>query len=553
MTVHVGEVMQLPLMQNTVLIAGRAGLDREIETANIADSPDIANWMRPNQLLLTTAYHFRERPEGLIPFLHRLNDIGCAGLAVKTKRYIDVLPEGMIQAADRLAFPLIELPNNLLLGDVLNQILERVLNEKHVELQRAFEVHRRFSDLFLRGASMSDIARTLHALIKRPVLILNTRGEVSGYSDAKAGRLAATGAAGDLRAALKAASFREHEVTAVRWNASETADVYPVLVGGSCKGYLCVLNDGAASASLAMMPLEQASHVVAFEHMRQEALAEGEKRLRRQFFHDWLDQRLSREEIDSRARIYGLSAGEGCLVAVSSADPAPEEPFPKRPGNDPEGRLEQDLSRARQYFESAQTRAVCELKGKRLLVILPLAAEDSAAFDESRYLSLLQGLRQFLEAGRPDATFSCGVSSLAEHYRKIPQAYREADQALNNGYALRKKQFLYTYRTQQVTELLGSIPESKLRDFYVSSLGELAFSDLQEHRELLQTLDCYLNHDGSIAETAKALYIHRNTVLNRIARCEKLLRISAKDPTDTLKMRIALTIHRLYEDLANNG
>jgi DNA-binding PucR family transcriptional regulator len=42
------------------------------------------------------------------------------------------------------------------------------------------------------------------------------------------------------------------------------------------------------------------------------------------------------------------------------------------------------------------------------------------------------------------------------------------------------------------------------------------------------------------------MYLHRNTVINRINRCEIALNFSVKDPIDTLKIRIALVIHRMY-------
>jgi Purine catabolism regulatory protein-like family. len=544
MAATVRSVMQLPILSSTRLAGGSLGLDREIASANITDSPDIANWVRSNQLLLTTAYHFKDNPEGLIPLLYQLNDRQCAGLAIKTKRYVDVLPPGLVEAADSLRFPLIELPNNMLLGDVLNQILEHVLNDRQFELQRTLDVHRRFSDLFLRGASMSDISQTLASLVKRPVLILNAMRMPAGYSDSLRRRIETTDLAGQARGLIRSLPFAEGGWTSVPLNDEETLIVYPVDVAGLRKGYICVLNSAASvEATLNMMPLEQASYIVAYEHMRQEALKEGEKRLRRLFFSDWLDDRLGQAEAKRRCESYGIADGNPHLVAVCCADPSREG---KLASSDAERahQSEQWLERLGKLAEELPVPLLAELKAKYVVLLIRLPDTDATSYDEAEYTSLLKQLQSRLEDFFPEQRFSFGMSNRVSQLDKFPSAYQEARQALESGYSFRKSNFIQTYRTQQVTELLRSIPDKKLADFYYSSLLHFIQPDLPEHQELLKTLDVYLNCECSIAETAKLMFLHRNTVQNRINRCESLLQFSTRDPIDALKMRIALLIYR---------
>lgn len=544
MPITVDTILKLPLFSSTTLIGGFQGVGREVLSANITDSPDIANWIRPNQFLLTTAYNYKDEPESLIPFLHQLNEHHCAGLAIKTKRYIHTLPEGLVQTANELGIPLIELPNNMLLGDVLNQILEHVLSEKQAELQRAFEVHQRFSNLFLKGATMSDIAQTLASLIKRPILILNASCETVGNSDSLNRRIQLTNQLPPLQAALKTYSFPENKVTAIPWGINEFVDVYPVHVSGINKGYICVMNSGLSPIQpLHIMPLEQASPIVAYEQMRQEALAEGEKRLRRQFFNDWLDNRLSKEEITNRAGAYGISDTDSYVIAICAADPSPEGRLAARWDSD--HHCERWASLAEAFFSNEALKGtVCEVKDKRVVIMLPLL--ERKLQEETNIVELFTRLqKQLAEDKDSDTVFSLGISNSTESRSRFPNAYTEAKQALDNGYSLHKRQFIHTYRTQQVIELIQSIPENKLLDYYSACLGELAYTEQPERLELLRTLDVFLNHECSVSETARVMYVHRNTVQNRITRCEAMLRFSVKDPVDTLKMRIALVIHRL--------
>jgi purine catabolism regulator len=304
----------------------------------------------------------------------------------------------------------------------------------------------------------------------------------------------------------------------------------------------------AASRSLHpfyTMPLEQASHIVAYEQMKQDALVEGEKRLRRQFFSDWLDNRLSMEEVMNRVKNYPISDLESYLICICAADPSPEGHL--LTNFEQNARCERWLFQTEKFLEVYPRQVICEIKDNRLILILPTLTGDNKNFDEKEYVEIFRKLQQRLIEENQMTIFSIGFSNPVDHISKIPQAFSEAKQTLEIGYSLQKKQFIHTYRTQQVTELIRSLPDNKLNDFYSYCLGELAFTDQPERQELLNTLDVYLNHESSIAETAKVLFLHRNTVQNRINRCEALLNISLKDPIDTLKIRIALVIHRLNQ------
>ena len=61
--------------------------------------------------------------------------------------------------------------------------------------------------------------------------------------------------------------------------------------------------------------------------------------------------------------------------------------------------------------------------------------------------------------------------------------------------------------------------EQRAREFVVRTLGQLADAE----SELRDTLCLYIAEQFSAARAARALYTHRNTVLNRLQRAERLL------------------------------
>jgi purine catabolism regulator len=50
-----------------------------------------------------------------------------------------------------------------------------------------------------------------------------------------------------------------------------------------------------------------------------------------------------------------------------------------------------------------------------------------------------------------------------------------------------------------------------------------------------------------LSETAKRLYVHRNTVIYRLEKCEELIGRSLKEPDETLRLRLAFRIKALIQ------
>ncbi|RCK12668.1 hypothetical protein DT075_11185 [Bacillus licheniformis] len=55
-------MMKLPVFKGATLAAGKAGVTRNIEHINMMDAPDIADYLHHGELLVTTAYHLKDRP-----------------------------------------------------------------------------------------------------------------------------------------------------------------------------------------------------------------------------------------------------------------------------------------------------------------------------------------------------------------------------------------------------------------------------------------------------------------------------------------------------------
>jgi DNA-binding PucR family transcriptional regulator len=88
--------------------------------------------------------------------------------------------------------------------------------------------------------------------------------------------------------------------------------------------------------------------------------------------------------------------------------------------------------------------------------------------------------------------------------------------------------------------------ESLIQPRHEDAIAILAAYDARRRTELLRTLERHLGDRGSVAPTARALYIHPNTLRQRLGRIEHLTGL-ALAREDLLSLELALRLHRLRE------
>lgn len=126
----VREAIEMPVLQGVEVIAGKQGLNRVIHSVSIMDHPD-TSWIKRGDLLLTTGYVFKDDLEAQISLVRQLAKRGCAGLAIKLKRFIAAVPEEMIQEANTYGLPLIGLPYDAALSDLLVTFTHEIVSREN--------------------------------------------------------------------------------------------------------------------------------------------------------------------------------------------------------------------------------------------------------------------------------------------------------------------------------------------------------------------------------------------------------------------------------------
>ena len=150
------------------------------------------------------------------------------------------------------------------------------------------------------------------------------------------------------------------------------------------------------------------------------------------------------------------------------------------------------------------------------------------------------------DGGGGRRTFATGVSRPVTSLDGLPNAYDEALKAVSVGRQMQGSSAVAHFDDLGIHRLLALIPDSAdLRRFVEESLGELAGDESPENADLRRTLSVLIDTNMNVAETARTLFFHYNTLRYRIAKLERMLGPFGSDPQLRLTLALALKIHEM--------
>lgn len=161
-----------------------ADLTRRVITVESTEAPDVTKYIPQNTLLIMTGMVFRDEPEKMCRFLENLNECHCAALAIKLGRFLDTLDEKVLQTADALGLPILQIPMNKTLGNVYHDLLSFIWNNQNEHLLGALNAQQKISNLILQGSSLKNILENISMIFGRPVMVMDLFGNILAYGSA---------------------------------------------------------------------------------------------------------------------------------------------------------------------------------------------------------------------------------------------------------------------------------------------------------------------------------------------------------------------------------
>jgi GAF domain-containing protein len=241
-----------------------------------------------------------------------------------------------------------------------------------------------------------------------------------------------------------------------------------------------------------------------------------EKNLIKDFFEELAGGRATGD-------LEGRAARLGCLLDAAHLVLA------ARPVDD-------ELERA---LASAVPGSLFDRREDSLRALLRVPSGDAAGV-VARVRAVHEGL------GRPVAV---GLSSVCADVRSLAAGFEEAEQAVLGTTVLGREPGVLAFDELGAYKYLLRIAlEGGVRDATVEAVAKLAAYDSARGSSLLVTLEEFLKRRGSVSATAEALFVHQNTLRQRLRRIADLSGLDLRRE-DWLLVEIAVKMVRLRSTL----
>lgn len=549
--ITVEDVINMALPAGTTLVAGRAGLGREVTwAARIRSAPPAFGHLAGGELVILPITVLAELDERLQ--LHeaigRLAELGVAAAAV-----LGPIDKAARDAAEQAGLPLLALPKGADVG-ALERDAARLISERRREVQhRGQEVLRRLMDLAIAGEPLGDIVRELAQIGGRPVVLEARDGRLLAYH--------AAGKAPPSREMIEPLIQRDRPVVA-RWLRS-TAEASPAdpptaiyeldsvwarlvapVIGrdGLLGSVSLIVPRGRATPEDAQITARGGA-ACAVVLAREQAAATVRREVELHVLDEVLDGALRSEAtLLHQAKRLGHDLLAPHVAIVARVDSTGSGPVRAGSGDQRWDGLEEAIAR---LGSTRGGRVLWRIRNNGAEFVF--RAEGSR--EEQRIAEALRDDLRSLHRSGGEGVVSLGVGTIRDGLAGIRRSHAEARQALLLGRRMQGPGHLTLFGELGVFRLIfaaESLPE--LRDLYEQMLGELIVYDRQNNAGLVNTLDAFFAANGSPKEAAERLGVHRNTVLYRLDRIREITGYDLDDAGVRMRLHFALHVHLALGD-----
>ncbi len=442
-----------------------------------------------------------------VPLLLRGDIIGVLFAANRRERPFDDAEVALLISLANHAAIAIETAS--LFGDV----------RAHSEMvERAASVHERLTALVAEGGHLPDVAAVIAEEFDRQLIVADPNLRVLATAGAAGGAQVVDG---EQAQACRAAMDERATVS------TQAGYATPVVAGSQILAAL-LLCGRTDLAHADVRTLERAALVSAILLLTERSIAEAEHRVRGELLDDlFAEPQPDAAGLRRRARLLGADLDRPHVVVVAHPQ----------------------LAEDRRAVSSAVTAwaremgGLCGEHGRSVVALIPSGDPATVVRGGAERARKRAAGPVTVGGGGP------GSSPAAMH-----QAYRDARQCVDVLTALGQAGGVACPADLGAFALLfGPAGRARVDSFVRDVLGPVLDHDARRGTELLRTIEAYYACDANLARTATMLYIHINTLYQRMERITALLGEGWRGGQAALQLHLAVNLHRITTSAAHGA
>lgn len=135
-----------------------------------------------------------------------------------------------------------------------------------------------------------------------------------------------------------------------------------------------------------------------------------------------------------------------------------------------------------------------------------------------------------------------GIGTASMTLKELANSYREAASAIDVGTIFDPENSVVSYENLGVGRLIYQLPAT-LCELFMSEIFKNSSFEMLD-RETLFSVDKFFENNLNVSETARTLFVHRNTLVYRLDKVKKLTGLDLKDFDQAVIFKIALMVKK---------
>lgn len=137
-----------------------------------------------------------------------------------------------------------------------------------------------------------------------------------------------------------------------------------------------------------------------------------------------------------------------------------------------------------------------------------------------------------------------GVGGVARGASELPQYYGFARSALSSGAEFDPEGDVYSYKEYAFIKTLAALTATE-KENYLKTVLDRNYREVLTDAELRGAAEAFIKHSLNISEASRSLYVHRNTLIYRLDKLEKITGLNIRNFSDAMTFRVACIVYKL--------
>jgi purine catabolism regulator len=486
--------------------AGLQGLDRVVKWVHVVEVTQIRNLLHGNELILSTGVGWREETGLFISLLRQLIDAQAAGLCIEIGMYTSKIPQEVIEIANKHHFPIILFHQEVPFVEITQDIHTLLINNQYKIISDIESYSQALNKKLLTISHHNEILKFIQQYLQVQTVIQFANKEIQFVPEVTE----------EKQTTYLDIINRNNSVSSLSEQPTISIAKIPIHLLDSNYGELMIISEKRALTEFDHLILDRTATALTQLFLRELYVEEKQRVKDTEWLTRWLDGEQDEESIKEYLAFHApMTKPKGALVCICKLD-SREQYSPI------------DLTYFKLYFRTIfeqQGFSLFAIEKRNSITFIFINERNSASWKKR----MREGMNRFVNSkikigSHQSKLLRIAIGRYVEELTKIHLSYQTSLETLRIQHQLTNESECYFYDDLHIFRLISLLNRHlNLQEIVREYLEPVMDYDKKYNGKLMETLKTYLSCNGSKQETAKRLFIVRQTLYHRIQKLEKLL------------------------------